>query len=184
MFNDLKNADHPNETLEPQRPLLYFFQHVALRQAAFINHPELIKELVEPPSDRPLIHFWSMACLRCEEAGLFADEAAMSDYWMEAVKIHQYTKKNGYTIYIVTMPQPEFSLESFFTSIVHKDGEPHQYGSKSAGTRYFTLEKADVAGPLLCEWLENGSRKNYGERGSSVPTQKAFADAVFDLLSE
>lgn len=182
MSDDL-NADQMALLLEPKRPLLYFFQHVALRQAAFINHPELIKELVEPSSDRPLIHFWSMACLRCEEAGLFADEAAMSDYWMEAVQIHQYTK-NGFAVFVITMPKPEFSLEAFFVSIVHKDGEPHQYGSRSAGNRYFTLEKTDVAGPLLCEWLdERGSRRNYGERGSSVPTEEAFADAVFDLLS-
>ena len=168
----------PNETLEPQRPLLYCFQHVALREAVFINHPELIKELTEPPPDPPLIHFWSTACLRCEEAGLFADEAALSE-WIDAVQIRSYAK-DGFTIYIVKMPRPQFSLEAFFVSIVHKDGEPHQYGLKSPATRYFTLEKADVAGPLLCEWLENGSRTNYGE--GTVPTQDAFADAVFDLL--
>lgn len=171
------DPDEPLE-LEPRRPLLYCFQHIALREAAFINHPELIKELTEPLSNQPLIHFWSMACLRCEEAGLFADEAALSE-WIDAIQIRSYVK-DGFTIYFVTMPEPQFSLETYFVAIVYKD-EPHKYGRESPSTRYFTLEKADypAARPLLCEWFSDGSRKNHGE--GPVPTQEAFADAVFDL---
>lgn len=60
--------------MEPKRPLLYLFQHVALREAAFENHPELIRELAEPPSRLPLLHFWSRASLQCERVGPFADD--------------------------------------------------------------------------------------------------------------
>ncbi len=185
----LMAALDPNASLEPKRPLLYLFQHVALREAAFENHPELIRELAEPPSHLPLLHFWSRASLQCERAGPFADDPSGEDdaaltaerEWLDAVRIHPYAR-DGYTAHIVTLPAPEASPEAYFVAIVHKDDEPHEYRRESPSTRYFTLEQADLpaARPLLCEWLRDGSRENYGE--GPVPTREAFAAAVFERV--
>src|SRR5262245_17951847 len=76
VFSDLESLMRMAQAMEaaeqegPKRPLLYTFQHVALREAAFENHPELIRELAGDPSPLPLFHFRSKAKLRCLEAGL------------------------------------------------------------------------------------------------------------------
>jgi hypothetical protein len=168
----------------PKRPLLYMFQHVALREAAFENHPELIRELAGSPSRLPLLHFQSKARLLCRQfelndSLLEDDDAAMTLF--SAVKIHPHTQ-DGYTAYIVSMPEPESSLEAYFVAILHKDDEPHEYMARSLSTRYFTLEKADPPSdrPLFCEWFENDSRNNYGD--GPVPTLAAFTTAVFERV--
>ena len=177
-----------NANLEIKRPLLYLFQHAALREAAFENHPELIRELAAPSSPLPLLHFWSRASLQCERAGPFADDpsgeddaALTAERWFDAVQIYRYAR-DGYTAHIVTMPTPESSPEAYFVAIVHQDDEPHEYRRESPSTRYFTLEQADppAVRPLLCEWVRDGSRENYGE--GPVPTREAFSAAVFERV--
>jgi len=173
----------------PTRPLLYAFQHVALREAAFENHPELIRELAEGPSTLPLLHFRSKALIRCMEAGLIdadpgEDDAAALEAENELfspVAVHP-RRQAGYTAHIVAMPAPETCPEAYFVAIVHKDDEAHEYMRDSPATRYFTLEKADGPGrPLVCEWRRDGSRGNYGE--GPAANIDAFVQAVFDRVA-
>lgn len=172
----------------PERPLLYMFQHVALREAAFENHPELIKELSGPPRTMmPLLHFRSKAQFRCEMAGLLPEDYDLDESnfeaeqkLFEAVSVSP-VRRGGYTAHIVTMPVPEHVTEAYFSAIVFKDDEPKDYMHPSPSTRYFTLEKAEPpTSPLFCEWFRDGSRQNYGE--GTAPETRAFADAVFKRM--
>ncbi|MFO0806919.1 MAG: hypothetical protein U0791_27770 [Gemmataceae bacterium] len=173
---------------EPKRPLVHVFQHVELRNAAFENHPELIRDLGGARSSWPLLHMWSKARVRCEDLGLLPEgsddiEGALEEdgKLFDAVSI-RVLKRGGYTAYVVTMPPPEHCPESHLVAIVHKDDEPHEYMEESPSTRYFTLEKADISDrPLLCEWRRDGSRENYGE--GPAPDSDDFANAVFDRVS-
>lgn len=193
VFGDLESLMRMAEVMDsaerqgPKRPVLYMFQHVALSEAAFENHPELIRELGGERSPLPLLHFWSKAQQRCVDAGLLDIEHMDDDEAMEAetelfraVAVHP-RKRAGYTAYVVGMPPPVSRTEAYFVAIVHKDDEPHEYMRESPSTRYFTLEKADISDrPLLCELRRDGSRENYG--GGPAPELEAFATAVFDRV--
>jgi hypothetical protein len=178
-------ADAATDRKGPRRPVLYAFQHRALRDAAFENHPELIRELAEPSRYCLLSHSRTRARIWCEDAGLVSDDELDDDAALEAeeklfesVAIHP-RKRDGFTAYVVTMPPPEFCPEAHLVAIVHKDAEPHVYPKPSPSTRYFTLEKADGSvRPLLCEWGRDGSRKNYGP--GPVPEVDAFAAEVLN----
>lgn len=169
------------------------FQHVALRDAAFENHPELVRELSGQPGVPPLLHFWSRAELLCRRQGLHplrgpagevldpeaAEDAAMD--LQDAVSI-QSRQGDGFTAHVVRMPDPVESPEAHLVAVVHRDNEAHDHARPSASTRYFTLERAPAAGgpPLLCEWLVDGTHANYGE--GPEPDVAAFAEVVFDRL--
>jgi hypothetical protein len=184
-------ADRPRSPSSgPQRPLLYMFQHVALREAAFSNHPRLTRELVkerQQPFD--LLHFWAKALIRCEDAGMrtAANEAVSlnsdeTEALRRAVKIHTRSR-HGYTVYFIEMPKPLFMPEAYFTAIVHKDDELHEYGRPSPSTRYFTLERNDPSSSaLFCEWHRPGKHVNSGQL--VPPELDAFAKAVFDRLPD
>lgn len=168
----------------PKRPLLYAFQHVVLREAAFENHPELLRELEGEGSPLPLLHFRSKAFLRLAENGL-VDPCQETDADAEAelfkpVAVHPH-KRGAYTAHVVTMPAPESPPEAHFVAIVHKDDEPKKHGIASRSTRYFTLESSNTPLPVLCEWREDGSHLNYGE--GPAPEMAAFVEAVFGHLS-
>jgi hypothetical protein len=164
----------------PGRPVLYAFQHVTLPEAAFQNHPELIRELAGGrPLGGPLVRFQGKAHIRCAAAGLIDGTDDEADLF-EPVAIHP-RKRSGFTAYVVTMPVPESSPEAHFVAIVHKDDEAHEYMRESPSTRYFTLEKSDISDrPMLCEWRRDGSHANHGE--GPAPNLEAFAHAVFERV--
>ena len=166
----------------PKRPLLYAFQHVVLREAAFENHPELLREFERKESPLPLLYFRSKAYVRLAENGLVdpceeseADGDAEAELF-KPVAVHPH-KRNGYTTHVVTMPTPESPPEAHFVAIVHKDDEPKEHGCAAPSTRYFTLESSNTRLPVLCEWREDGSHLNYGE--GPAPEMAAFVEAVF-----
>jgi hypothetical protein len=191
VFGDRESLMRTAEAMEaveqqgPKRPLLYMFQHVALREAAFENHSELIHELAGEASLVPLLHFWTKALYRCMKVGIIdidQDDLALhaEQELFGAVAIHA-RKKVGFTAYVVSMPTPESAAEAHFATIVHKDDEPHEYMQASPSTRYLTLEKADNSDhTLLCEWQRDGSRQNYGD--GPAPELEAFAEAVFERV--
>lgn len=45
--------------------------------------------------------------------------------WGMSIRAH---RREGYTVHVVTMPPPENPPETYFTAIVHKDGESREYG--------------------------------------------------------
>jgi hypothetical protein len=167
---------------DPIRQLLYTFQHIAIREAAFDNYPELIRDLSEIQSEWPLMYIWLMARAHCKDRNLLPDDSANVH---EEVKQHQKLlkevsihprKRDGYTIYIITMPPPENITEAYFAAIVHKDGELHEPMKPSPSTRYFLLERS-FAHPVLGEW-QNGTHLNLGE--GPEPNLEAFANVVFE----
>ena len=162
------------------------FQHVALRDAAFENHPQLIRELADPDPTLPLLHFRSKALMECiragyqhidpmnEEALLGAMESKKDLF--KGVAIHPH-RQGGHTVYVISMPAPESPPEAHFVAIVHRDGEPKEYMEPSPSTRYFTLEASDLGLPLFCEWRRDGTRRNHGL--GLVPVMTVFVEAVF-----
>jgi hypothetical protein len=189
---NIESFDQMDEETEdtekrPERPLLYMFQYVALPEAAFQNHPELIRELQGERSGIPLWHFRSKAHMCCILAGLIDPCHEQTDAeveremkMFESVAVHPH-KSNGYTAHVVTMPIPEFLPEAHFVAIVHKDDEPKEHGRESPSTRYFTLEKSRTPLPVMCECRRDGSRRNYGE--GPAPDMRAFVDAVFERVA-
>jgi len=166
-----------------ERPLLYMFQHYTLREAAFTNHPMLIRELAGEPAYRPLLHFILQARNRCEIAGVLPrlpDDGSARNAELElftAVKIDT-REHDGYRVHVIHMPAPQAPTEAHFVAIVHKADEPHEPGQDSPSTRYFTLEMTLGARPLLCEWRRDGSHDNYGEGPN--PDPDAFLAAVLE----
>lgn len=165
------------------RPLVYMFQHVALREAAFENHPELMRDLADGSADR-LGHFWSRARVRCIQAGMLdpADDAAdqAEVELRDAVAVHT-RRRDGHTVHVVRMPPPRVSPEAYLVAIVFRDGEPHEYGQPSPGTRYLTLElTVGLDRPMLCEWTRDGTHANYGL--GPLPDVESFVGEVFARL--
>jgi hypothetical protein len=190
-FSNLESLMHMAESMEavehqrPKRPLLYLFQHVVLREAAFENQPELIGELAGAPGPRPLQHYRSKARRRCLQAGFLAADhmedaaaTAAEEQLFSAVKIYPH-RRGGYTVFVITMPKPEAGPEAYFVAIVHKDNEPRRHLAASPATRYVTLEMADGSDlPLLGEWRENGTHATYGQ--GPPPEMGPFVEAVFN----
>jgi len=56
--------------------------------------------------------------------------------------------------YVLEMPPPRKATECFFLAIVRNRG----------GIGYFTLERTQDGGAMLCAWDAQGSHLNYGER--------------------
>lgn len=173
---------------EQDRPQVYYFEHKALPEAAFSNHPQLMQELNgEPVTPMPLLPFWLKSEIICTHSGLIEEPDFDSDEWYENVglllkeiTLHT-TKRNGYTVHVYTMPQPVNPTEAHLIAIVHKDSEPHNHGQPSPSTRYYTLEKTigDVP-PVMCSWDAEGAHANYGS--GPEPTVEAFTEAVFAHL--
>lgn len=179
----LASLDEPKG---PERPQLYMFQHQALPEAVFSNHPELMMELRGESSTLPLLHFWSKAEVMCIRADLMEFPELDADDWEETwtpfddITRHTH-KRDGYTVHIYTMPEPKYPPEAHLIAIVHKDSEAHHYGELSPSTRYFTLEKTiGNQPPVLCEWDANGGHHNFGS--GPLPTVNAFAERVFTYL--
>lgn len=166
------------------------FQFSVLPEAAFENHPELIKELTGSPSVMPLSFFQAKAFMRCLDAGLIEPTAFFGpmreasvkaeNELFKAVSIRAH-KQNGYTAYVVTMPEPESPPEAHFAAIVYKDDEPKQFGRTSPSTRYFTLEQSITPLPVLCEVVWDGSRKNHGL--GPAPELADFVAAIFQRIT-
>lgn len=176
----LKDEVSNRMTAGPNHRLLYMFQHVVLREAAFENHPELIRELTEKPSIMPLSYFQAKAQLRCEEVHIDRKGDPRSPTELDLFKsVAILSHKHGpYTAYVVSMPEPESRTEAYFVAILHKDGEPKEYMQESTSTRYFTLEKGIFLGStVLCEWQRDGIHINYGD--GPKPEMKEFVNAVF-----
>jgi hypothetical protein len=185
-------ARDPSEAEEPgiRRPQLYMFQHAVLPDAAFRRHPDLLHALVGERVKSALTHCWALAAVRAVNAGLMTQEQVDAEVeaddspWtlIEHLRITTYAK-GGCTVHVVTMPEPESVPECHFVAIVFEDGEPKRPGNGAPSTRYFTLEQTQGAGPpVLCEWIHDGSRANYGACAALEPDR--FAQAVHEKLTQ
>jgi len=179
----------------PKRPLVYCFQHVALPEAVFENHPELIQELFGEGKccDDHLLHFWSKSDFICMKSGWLleyeneedeerADNEEME--WREKVKLN-FVNKQGFSFFIYEMPEPKFPTEAYCVAICYKDDEEKEYMQPSIGSRYFVLEKdGHKEKAFVCEWTREHEHINYGEM--DFPSIETFSEIVMKkvLLQE
>jgi hypothetical protein len=162
-----KSAERPAaEPQSPVRPLLYYFEHVSLREAAF-RYDQDIQALIANPrqAGEPVTRLFAKAALYAAHVPNFKSETIADDMIRFMRQIGFETlRRGGYTIHLMRMPPPEYPPEAYFVAIVYKDGEPLVEGTPAASARYITLEKTAVEGRVfaLCEWDANGQHKTHG----------------------
>lgn len=176
-FEDFMEALTDPAPLPLQHQLLYTLQFDVLPQAAFQNHPELIRDLKEPGKRVNLLHFRSKTLVRCgADMGSIEKMMNAMDAFGE-LKIETY-RQNGHSLYLITMPEPSPPC-AHFVAIVYRDDEPRSFGQASPSTRYFTLENGIGDNVFLCECKHDLSHRNLCE----LPlNRQAFVEAIFQKL--
>lgn len=169
----------------PARPLLYFFEHVSLHEAAF-RYDQDVQRLIANPlqAGEPVTRLFAKAALHAVHVPTFNSETVVADMTRFMRQISFETiRRGGYTIHVMGMPRPEFSPEAYFIAIVYKDDEPLVEGSPAPSTRYIALEKTGVEGRAfaLAEWDVNGNHKTHGF-GNREPTVGDLLANTFALL--
>lgn len=169
----------------PMRPLLYFFEHAVLREAAF-RYDQDIQRLIAHPrqADEPVTRLFAKATFYAARVPTFRSETMVEDMTRFMSQIGFDTiRKGGYTIHLMRMPPPEFPPEAYFVAIVYKDGEPLIEGTPAPSTRYITFEKTPVTGRAVAlgEWDVNGKHKLHGF-GDQEPTLRDVVSNVYALL--
>lgn len=184
-----QNASPPTEPTAqapiPARPLLYFFEHATLREAAF-RYDQDIQHLIANPrqAGEPISRLFAKAALYAARVPTFRSETFVEDTTAFMRQIGFETlRKGGYTIHLMQMPPPEFPPEAYFIAIVYKDGEPLIEGAPAPSTRYITFEKTPVIGRAVAlgEWDVNGKHKLHGF-GDQEPTLSDVVSNVYALL--
>jgi hypothetical protein len=169
----------------PARPLLYFFEHVSLREAAF-RYDQDIQRLIANPrqAGEPVTRLFAKATLYAAKVPTFNSATVVEDMtgFMRQIGF-ETVRQGGYTIHLMRMPPPEYPPEAYFVAIVYKDGEPLVEGTPAPSTRYIVLEKTSVEGRVfaLGEWDVNGQHKTHGF-GNHEPTVRDLVSNVYALL--
>jgi hypothetical protein len=165
--------------VERQRRLaryVSFYQHRALRDAAFQMHPELLKGFNSGDKHQlqvGLRHAWFKVPL------MLGVEASMTQAREYIAAIgHERRDIGPFTVHFLSMPRPERSPEASFIAIAWRAGERPSYPDRSQTTRYFTLEMMSDQGFAFCEWNLD-THLNYGDAGSSLA---AFVGLVTERL--
>jgi hypothetical protein len=178
-------AGEPAQPEPPARPLLYFFEHVSLRQAAF-RYDEDIQRLIANPGQagEPVARLFAKAALYAAKVPTFKSETALDDMtgFMRQISF-ETIRRGSYTLHLMGMPPPEHPTEAYYIAIVYKDGEPLVAGTPAPSTRYIALEKTQVEGRAfaLTEWDASGKHKTHGF-GNQEPTVRDLVGATFQLL--
>lgn len=167
------------------QPLLYFFEHVSLREAAF-RYDQHVHRLIPNPrqAGEPVTRLFAKAALYAASVPTFRSETMVEDMTGFIRQIGFETiRKGGYTIHLMRMPPPEFPPEAYFVAIVYKDGELLIEGTPAPSTRYITFEKTPVTGRAVAlgEWDVNGKHKLHGF-SDQVPTLRDVVSNVYALL--
>lgn len=169
----------------PARPLLYFFEHVSLREAAF-RYTEDMQRLIANPrqAGEPMARLFGKAALYAAKVPTFEPQTVLEDMTKFMRQIgFETVQRGGYTIHFMGMPTPEYAPEAYFVAIVYKDGEPLVADTPAPSTRYIVLEKTAVSGHAfaLAEWDVNGQHKTHGF-GDQPPTLRDLVGNTFRLL--
>lgn len=150
----------------PPRPLLYFFEHVSLRDAAF-KYDQDIQRLIAHPrqAGEPITRLFAKATLYAARVPTFKSDTVADDMvrFMRQISF-ETIRRDGYTIHLMGMPPPEHPPEAYFVAFVYKDGETLVEGAPAPSTRYVVLEKTAVEGRVFAvgEWDVNGKHKTHG----------------------
>lgn len=169
----------------PARPLLYFFEHASLRDAA-LRYDQDIQRLIAQPrqAGEPITRLFAKATLYAAGVPTFKSDTVFDDMnrFMRQISF-ETVRRDGYTIHLMGMPPPEHPPEAYFVAFVYKDGEPLVEGTPAPSTRYITLEKTAVTGRVfaLGEWDVNGNHKTHGF-GNHEPTVRDLIGNTLALL--
>lgn len=178
-------GERPAQPQPPARPLLYYFEHVSLRDAA-LRYDQDIQRLIAQPrqAGEPITRLFGKATLYAAKVPTFKSDEVFNDMnrFMRQISF-ETIRRDGYTIHLMGMPPPEHPPEAYFVAFVYKDGEPLVEGTAAPSTRYITLEKTPVAGRAfaLGEWDANGNHKTHGF-GDHEPTVRDLVGNVYALL--
>lgn len=173
----------------PAQPVLYMFEHVQLRESAFMYDQDIQVILANPrqATDSMLRLFSksSMRAVRMPGVSTDAVTAAVTNkvpVWLGQITIDT-VRRAGYTIHIFGLPPPENPPEAYFAAIVYKDGEPLIEGQPAPSTRYITFEHTDVEGRVfaLGEWDAAGQHSTLGF-GDREPTVHDFIANIYAML--
>ena len=177
------------EAALPPRPLLYMFEHVQLRESAFLYDQDIQFILAYPrQATDSMVRLFSKASFRVARLpGIEADAVVQMMTNEVGTYLGQITidtiRRSGYTINLFGMPPPEHSAEAYYTAIVYKDSEPKVEGQPAPSTRYITFERTHVEGRVfaLGEWDVNGQHSTLGF-GDREPTVNDFLASVYSML--
>lgn len=177
------------EAALPPRPLLYMFEHVQLRESAFLYDQDIRLILANPrQATDNMVRLFSKASFRVARLpGIDADAVTQMLTNELGTYLGQITidtvRRSGYTIHLFGMPPPEHSAEAYYTAIVYKDSEPRVEGQPAPSTRYITFEKTHVEGRVfaLGEWNVDGQHSTLGF-GDREPTMNDFLASVYSML--
>lgn len=185
-----QNSPTPSEPpsvqpLPPARPVLYYFEHVTLRDAAF-RYDQDIQRLIANPrqAGEPVSRLFAKAVLYSAKVPTFNSDTVADDVIRFMRQIGFETiRRDGYTLHLMRMPPPEHPPEAYFIAFVYKDGEPLVEGTPAPSTRYIVLEKTAVKGRVyaLGEWDAKGNHKTLGF-GNEEPTIRDLIGHTFALL--
>jgi hypothetical protein len=169
----------------PPRPLLYYFEHVSLRDAAF-RYDQDIQRLIAHPrqAGEPITRLFTKAALYAAGVPTFKSDTVADDMILFVRQISFETiRRDGYTIHLMGMPPPQHPPEAYFVAFAYKDGEPLVEGTPAPSTRYLVLEKTAVEGTVFAvgEWDVNGKHTTYGF-GNHQPTVRDLIGHTLALL--
>jgi hypothetical protein len=169
----------------PARPLLYFFEHVSLREAAFRFDQDIQRLIANPrQAGEPVTRLFAKAALHAARLPNFDAETVVDDMTKFMRQISFETiRRGGYTIHLMGMPPPEHAPEAYFLAIAYKDGEPLAEGTPAPSTRYIVVEKTSVEGRVfaLAEWEVSGKHRTHGF-GNHEPTVQDLVANTFQIL--
>jgi hypothetical protein len=174
----------------PAKRVYYYFQHNALREAAFhAGHSTLAAMLTAGRiGSEQARYFWAKAthmavsagAVPSEMIGMLSNDAARAALEAGAaslatVAIHT-RRLHTFTAHVLVMPPPEFATDTHFIAIVTEDDAPTEPEGPAPPVRYFTLEASLVPEPMLCEWTADGRHLNHGSQ--PAPDFETFAAEV------
>lgn len=169
----------------PPRPLLYYFEHVSLRDAAFRYDQDMQRLIAHPrQAGEPITRLFAKAALYAANVPTFKSDTVADDMirFMRQISF-ETIRRDGYTIHLMGMPPPEHPPEAYFVAFAYKDGEPLVEGTPAPSTRYLVLEKTAVEGRVFAvsEWDVNGKHKTHGF-GNHQPIVRDLIGHTFALL--
>ena len=185
------SPDVPEEAValseDTSHRVLYFFQHFALRDAAF-QFDRNVQELIDNPrqAGRPIARLFGRACLRAADPDYCGTPEAVDGArdFMRQIGFNT-VQYGGYTIHLMSMPPPQYPPEAYFIAIVYKDGESLVEGAPAPSTRYITFERTAGGGHIyaLGEWTVDGNHETYSF-GDTEPTARGFIANVYAMIDD
>jgi hypothetical protein len=181
------------EDRSPAERVYYYFQHVALRDAALHAGHKSWSEVIEAGriGEQNARYFWAKATHAAVAAGavppaslrMLSDPAAQAALEAGAATVSDVTvcryRRKEYTAWVLDMPSPKFVGDAHFIAAMSKDEGAESTEGQGAGVRYVLLEASFTPEPMLCEWTRDGEHVNHGSRPAL--DRDSFASEVLGL---